>query len=300
MDILITGSSGFLGQYIKTLHQKRGDNLFTIGRSQENDAIIDLTMSEVDLKGKNFNLVIHACGKAHVVPKTENEKSEFYSINVIGTLNLLKSLEGNSKLPKYFIFISTIAVYGLVAGKQIDENFQLNAKDPYGHSKILAERIICEWCNKNNVILTILRLPLVIGINPTGNLKKMIDGIKKGYYMNIDGGKAQKSMVLAEDVANFMPVVMYLGGIYNLTDGQHPNFFNLSKHIANNLGKKKIPNVSKYFAFVLSKFGDIIGANFPINSDKFIKIISDLTFDDSKARSIGWKSTSVLKDFNVL
>lgn len=301
MNILLTGSSGFLGQYIKALYLKRDDNLFTIGRSKENNSIIDLSKSIVGLDRRNFDIVIHSAGKAHIVPKTEKEKLEFYSINVRGSENLLKSLELSNTLPKYFIFISTIAVYGLVTGKQISENTPLNAKDSYGYSKILAEQLIHEWCDRNNVLLTILRLPLVIGKNPVGNLKKMIDGIRQGFYVNIDGGIASKSMVLAEDVANFIPNVYNVGGIYNLTDGEHPTLLNISKHIADSLGKKHPYNIPKYFAFFLSKIGNLIGDRFPINSDKLLKITSDLTFDDSKARTVAnWNSTPVLEDFKIL
>ena len=39
-----------------------------------------------------------------------------------------------------------------VEGKNINENFPLLANDPYGKSKIEAEKLVSEWCNKQNVI----------------------------------------------------------------------------------------------------------------------------------------------------
>jgi hypothetical protein len=41
-----------------------------------------------------------------------------------------------------------------------------------------------------------LVLPLLVGENPRGNLGVMMRAIDKGYYFNIGGGKARKSMVL--------------------------------------------------------------------------------------------------------
>ena len=299
--VLITGSSGFLGRYILNTFIKFGDELKTVGRKSTNDFQWDLSENTIDLTSTIYDIVVHCAGKAHMTPNSEEEKEEFYNINVRGTENLLKSLNDLKIKPKAFVFISSVAVYGLVSGNLINEESSLKATDSYGHTKIIAEKIIQLWCKENKVICSILRLPLIAGSFPLGNLKKMINGIRRGYYVNIDGGKAKKSMVLAEDVANFIPIVSYLGGIYNLTDGQHPNFSNLSKHIADNLGKRHPYNIPKYFAFILSKIGDLIGNKFPINSDKLLKITSDLTFDDSKARRLAnWNSTPVLDGFKVL
>lgn len=300
-NILLTGASGFLGQYVKFAFEKKGDVVYTLGRNQIDNFKLDLADGIINFENENFEVIVHCAGKAHSVPKTQPEKLEFYNINVNGTKKLLKSLESLKIVPKSFVFISSVSVYGLISGNLIKENAPLNAIDPYGDSKIHAENIVQQWCEQHKVICTILRLPLVIGINSSGNLKTMINGLKNGYYFNIDGGTACKSMVLAEDVAKFIPIVAKIGGTYNLTDGQHPNFFNLSNRIADNLGKRHPYNIPKYIAFILSKIGDLIGNRFPINSDKFLKITSDLTFDDSKAKILtNWNPTPVLDNFKVI
>ena len=72
---------------------------------------------------------------------------------------------------------------------------------PYADSKIQAEELLREWGKLNNVNMLILRLPLLVGENPPGNLGSMIRAIKKGYYFRIGDGSARRSMVLAEDIA---------------------------------------------------------------------------------------------------
>ncbi|RYE11955.1 MAG: NAD-dependent epimerase/dehydratase family protein, partial [Rickettsiales bacterium] len=191
-------------------------------------------------------------------------------------------------------------VYGKDTGTCIGENTSLLAKDPYGESKILAEKLIQNWCLKNSVICTILRLPLLAGSNPPGNLALMIKGIKLGYYCNIAGGKAQKSIVLAEDVAKIIPIVANIGGVYNLTDRYHPTFLELSELIAQQLGKSKPLNIPQWIANLMAKVGDLLSSKAPINSKKLSKITSDLTFDDSKAvAAFGWNPTPVLNGFKI-
>lgn len=300
-QILLTGASGFLG---KIILNKLKDNypIVTLGRAKasENHIFFDLkTQCKNSHFNEKFDIIIHCAGKAHSIPKNNNEKSEFYEVNQNGTLNLLKFINTFEVMPKAFIFMSTVAVYGLYSGKDISEDTPLNSTDAYGRSKILAEKLVTDWCNSNNVICTIIRLPLLIGDNPVGNLSKMIEGIKRGYYVNIDGGKARKSMVMAEDVATFIPAISKIGGIYNLTDGYHPSFFELSNYIANKLGKKNPINITKKIIFILAKFGDIFGNFSPINTLKFNKITSELTFNDSKAREkANWNPSKVLKSFN--
>jgi nucleoside-diphosphate-sugar epimerase len=296
MKILLTGSTGFLGsniyRFLSTNHQ-----VATLSRKNA-DYNYNIEL-EIPILDKQFDLVIHCAGKAHSTPTNDFEIASFYKTNIDGIVNILHSLS-NSDTLKYFVFISSVSVYGLIEGESINETNPLLAKDPYGKSKIEAEQIVKNWCNEHNIISTILRLPLVVGDSPPGNLGSMIKGIKNGYYFNIAGGGAKKSMVLANDITHFILNAAEKGGIYNLTDGHHPSFNILSKHIAIQMGKTFVPNLPKFIAIILAKIGDLLDNNFPINSEKLSKITSTLTFDDSKARAtFGWDPTPVVQGFKL-
>ena len=292
--ILITGSSGFLGKHLVPMLSITNE-LYTLSRVNSNYSV-DLS-KDVPILNEKYDTVIHAAGFAH---KINNEsKNIFIDINVTGTLNLLRGLE-ISVVPSKFVFISSVSVYGLVSGYNIDESSELLAKDPYGLSKIEAEKIILDWCNNNNVICTILRLPLIAGIDPPGNLGLMINSIKKGFYFNIENGKSKKSMVLANDVAKYILIAAEVGGVYNLTDGHHPSFYELSNYISKQLKKKPPKNLNYLVIKFIALIGDLFGSNALINSIKLRKITSNLTFDDTKAREIFlWNPTPILKDFKI-
>ena len=295
MRVLITGTSGFLGKIIKNeLSKNEVCDLNRFSGFYQFD--LSKNIPRLD---KQFDLVIHVAGLAHSVPKTEEQIKQFYKVNVSGTLNLLNGLD-RSYLPKMFVYISSVAVYGETNAELINEECALKAIDPYGKSKIDAEELVLNWCETNNIVCTILRLPLLVGSNPPGNLGDMIKGIKRGYYFNIGGGFAKKSMVLASDIAKFLLMAADVGGIYNLTDGYHPSFFELSSNISKQLGKSTPMNLPISIASLLAVAGDFLGNTSPLNSLKLRKITSDLTFDDSKARkAFGWKPTSVLKGFKI-
>ena len=296
MQILITGANGFLGRFIKTSFKTK-DSVICLGISQNNNIICDLSVGIPEIPC--VDMVIHAAGKAHIVPRTEAEKAMFFKVNVDGTQNLLKGLDNTSCLKK-FIFISSVSVYGLFEGKLINEKTPLNATDPYGRSKIAAEKLVTEWCAVRNISCYILRLPLVAGKNAPGNLGAMINGIKNGRYLSIGKANANKSMVLASDVAQLISSIEGESGIYNLTDGYHPAFNELEKKIATFYKKPPPLSLPLWVAKIMGVMGGVLGKFSPINSNKIKKITSTLTFDDTLARAqLNWNPQTVLANWDI-
>lgn len=295
--LLFTGASGFLGYNIRPILEKTYD-VHTIGLTDDDDIKFNLA-KEVPPINTHYDVVLHAAGKAHTVPKTEVEKQVFYDVNYQGTVNLCKALE-NAGIPKALIFISTVAVYGCEFGELIDESHPLEGDSPYAKSKIMAEEYLTKWCLDHQVRLGILRPSLLAGKNAPGNLGAMVNGIKKGYYMNIAGGKVVKSILMAEDIARLVPIVAEKGGVYNVCDTRQPSFGEISMSVAKQLGKGKPLNIPYWLAWCLAKVGDLLGSKAPINSYKLEKMTKSLTFSNEKAKhELGWEPLDVLENYKI-
>ena len=295
--LLFTGASGFLGYNIRPILEK-SYVVHTIGLTDDDDIKFNLA-KEVPPINTHYDVVLHAAGKAHVVPKTEAEKQVFYDVNYQGTVNLCKALE-NAGIPKAFIFISTVAVYGCEFGELIDEYHPLNGDSPYAKSKIMAEEYLTKWCLDHQVRLGILRPSLLAGKNAPGNLGAMVKGIKKGYYMNIAGGKVVKSILMAEDIARLVPLLEEKGGVYNVCDTRQPSFGEISMSVAKQLGKGKPLDIPYWLAWCLAKVGDLLGSKAPINSYKLEKMTKSLTFSNEKAKhELGWEPLDVLENYKI-
>lgn len=292
-NILLTGGTGFLGSYISQELRAQNYDVTTLGRSERNDIKCDLS-GTIPSKIGQPDMVIHSAGKAHSVPRSPEEAGAFYSVNERGTLNLLKGLDGTKHIPNTLVFISSVAVYGLEEGQMINENHPCLADSAYGKSKLEAEKILINWCHDRGVRLTILRLPLLVGKNPPGNLGAMIKWMKRGLYFGIGKGASKKSMVLASDVARFIPRIAAFGGTYNLTDGYHPSVCELENAMANWLGIRKPVRIPDPLINGLAKIGDKLGAVFPLNVDKYKKLTSTLTFSDKLVREKGWNPRTVI------
>ncbi|MDP5060841.1 MAG: NAD-dependent epimerase/dehydratase family protein [Maribacter sp.] len=300
MKVLITGGNGFLGRYFVNHWKAKGHEVLTLGRGKNSDIKCDIK-AEVPKINQEIDYVIHIAGKAHSIPKTKADEDDFYNVNVNGTSNLLGGLE--NKNIKGFMFISSVAVYGATAGKGITEEATLNATDSYGKTKIEAENKIIAWGLKNQVITSIIRPPLIIGQNAPGNLGRMIIGIEKGRFFNIANGKAKRSVVLAEDIAQFSTELINLSGIYNLTDGKDASFEELSSVITKAKNKSKVKNMPLWLARNIAMLGDfaekILKKEAPFSTKKLKQMTTDLTFSSKKANAIGWKPKRVVENVDL-
>lgn len=295
--LLFTGASGFVGKYNLSYLNKLYD-VKTIGLAVEDHYQHNIALN-IPIFSEKFDIVLHAAGKAHSVPTTEMENQVFFDVNLKGTKNLCVALE-QSGIPKSFIFISSVAVYGLDTGENITEDYPLKGNTAYALSKIQAEEFLTQWCKKHDVVLSILRPSLIAGPQPPGNLGAMIKGIKSGRYLSIAGGKARKSILMVQDIAKLIPLLTEKGGTYNVCDSQHPTFREIEKTIARQLGKTMPINIPYFFAKIMAIIGDQLGDGFPINSDKLSKITKSLTFSNEKARNdLNWEPLNVIENFNI-
>lgn len=296
-ELLFSGATGFLGHNVKPILNETY-HITTIGITDEDDINTNLA-SEVPNLTKKYDVVLHAAGKAHIYPKTEAEIKAFYDVNYEGTVNLCKALE-KVGLPKSFIFISTLDVYGLAVGEGIDETYPKNPKTHYAISKLQAEEYLIKWAEEKGVILGILRPSLMVGPNPPGNLKAMINGIKKGYYVNIAGGHTRKSLMMIHDIAHLVRKIENVGGIYNVCDNHHPSYSELSACISKQLGKKHNSlSIPYWMAWCLAKVGDLTGV-LPIDSHRLEQLTKSNTYSNEKAKNaLNWEPMDVLENFKI-
>lgn len=310
MNILLTGASGFLGSrihahltpdhYVRTLGRTPLDQPLTGG----SHVVCDLAQDVPRLPNEAVDLVVHAAGKAHSVPRSADELADYERVNVRGTARLLTALERLPALPNALVHISTVLVYGRLEGHLLDETIPLGARDAYGQSKVGAEAAVRAWAARTGVCTTILRLPLVVAEQPNGNVAALMNAIRRGYYVRIGTGAARRSMVRADDVAELVRRAAGVGGTFHLTDGCHPSVRELEDAIARRVGRRMIPSVSLPVAKAVATVGDGLnavtgrigsGRRFPLDSITLQKLTGSLTFSDEAARrQLNWRPRPVL------
>lgn len=298
MTLLFTGASGFLGRNTLPKLREVYGSVTTLGLSDADDVSVDLARQTPALP-ESYDVVVHAAGLAHVVPGSPEDEQAFFDVNYQGTVNLCRGLE-KSGVPKSFVFISTVAVYGCDEGEEISEDHPLLGTTPYAKSNIMAEKFLSFWCAEHGVTLTILRPALMAGHDAPGNLGAMVRGLRKGFYFNISGGRARKSLLMAEDIAAIVPLVSPTGGIYNVCDSYHPTYGEIASGMARQLGVPQPKSIPYPLARCVAALGDLLGPKAPLTTPRLRKLTRTLTFSNAKIRArFPWSPLPVLENYRV-
>ena len=291
MKVALTGHTGFLGSYLKSVLLRRGIDVLGLGRGAASDWHFDLGSSVNDFpRGKGseeegpIDLVIHAAGLAHRVPKTEAEKQQFFDINVEGTRRLLRALKDSVNVPKQFVFISTIAVYGepMDAGICVppypsEADLEQLDLTPYGLSKWKAEQLVQDWCRQEGVEVFIWRLPLIVGENAPGNLGAMEKAIRKGYYFRIGNSYARMRHYVNLEELGLRVLDLLEGkdadsGTFNVISGEK-SYGAFEDEFALKYGKK-VRKIPVWMVRMAAKVGDVV-PGFPLNSYRLKKLLGE-------------------------
>ena len=197
--ILISGGNGYIGSYLKNYAIINDYEVFTIGKSSSNDYQVDLSKDSIFLT-ENFDLIIHTAGIIHDSKHANQIVPSLFLEDLNISLNFLKSI---TKIEyKKIIFLSSIAVYGLDEGINININTTAKPKSGYGLVKLACERLLSSTIESSRLL--ILRLPLVIGNNPKGNLKKLTNALESGYMILPKHNKSTKSVIYLEDLIHII------------------------------------------------------------------------------------------------
>lgn len=233
-----------LGRYVAKEFSE--DSVKSLGRSEGNDFVCDITKDMPDFKGNSFETVIHCAG-------TESDTNAD-SLNFDGTRRLLESLSKNP--PRYFVFVSSYQVYSTDAGENIDEEANTWAVTTAGKSKARAEELLRNWAEEKDVTLTIIRPARMFGNGVSGDTLKLFNDALSGRYIHIRGNDARISLVTAYDVARAIQKVYKKGGLYNAADGCNPRFIEMVEAMTANAGSmKRMTHLPANWAEWIWRFG---------------------------------------------
>jgi nucleoside-diphosphate-sugar epimerase len=288
--VLVVGGTGFIGRAIAKAQRAEGVDVTTLGRRDSADIQADLTRSVPRLEG--FDRVVVAFGLAHT--RDAAALKRMTDVNVGGTRALLDALSP----PREIALISSVSVYGASAGIDLDEGTPRRATEPYGVSRREVEDVVTAWCSAHGVRLGVARLPLVAGDFAPGNFGAMLSAMRARRYVGVGRGEARRSMVWVDDVANVITQLASRGGVYHLTDGDHPSFRELERAIATSLGVAAPRHLPRSVARIVAECGEVAiraGLQFPFDRRAFASMTSTLTFSDAAARhALGWSPTRVV------
>ena len=203
-NILITGGTGFIGSHITIELIKKGYSVVLLDsliNSSENiidkikfivkNELVDFASSIEFIKGdirdkikldeifikyerlnKPIEAVIH-CAGLKSVSESIYTPYEYWDVNVVGTLNLLKIMEKFNC--KKIVFSSSATIYGDSKDNLIKEDNSISPVNTYGSTKAAVEEILKNFFEKKDAFysIAILRYFNPIGAHPSGYIGEL-------------------------------------------------------------------------------------------------------------------------------
>jgi nucleoside-diphosphate-sugar epimerase len=209
MRIFLTGGSGFIGSRLAPLaaqeghtvtvvtpintptEQARCDALTKAGIKVVIAPLEDSAVVARELQGQDA--VIHLAAAQH---EAEQPESYFHRINVDGTRSLL-DLAAKAGVRR-FVHGSTIGVYGSAANGSLDEDSPLAPDNPYGRTKMAAEKAVREFVSPME--WSIIRISETYGPGDM-RLLKLFKGVKKGRFPIIGDAENLHQVIYVDDLS---------------------------------------------------------------------------------------------------
>lgn len=134
MEVLVTGSRGFIGSHTLSALLEKGDSVRTFDIANNEDIRNEALVHK---KVKGVDGVIHL-GALAEVPYSFEHPAEVADVNITGMINILEACRRYDV--KRFVFASSSSVYGEPETLPVPEDHSLNPVTPYGLSKLVGEQ----------------------------------------------------------------------------------------------------------------------------------------------------------------
>ncbi|MBI6552126.1 SDR family oxidoreductase [Pseudomonas sp. LY-1] len=251
MQILLTGASGFVGRGLVPPLLARRHNITAAMRNL--NAEFDLHIDQVQISGLSADqkwqpllagkdLVIHLAARVHVMSDNSADPLvEYRRVNVDGTLHLARQAADAGV--KRFIFISSIKVNGesTTGGMAYTADGPTAPTDPYGISKMEAERGLRALADETGMEVVIIRPVLVYGPGVQANFLSMMRWLHKGLPLPLGAIDNQRSLVALDNLVDLIVTCVEHSAAANQTflvsDGEDLSTTTLLRRMAKAIGK---------------------------------------------------------------
>ncbi|HEX7050659.1 MAG TPA: NAD-dependent epimerase/dehydratase family protein [Longimicrobiales bacterium] len=301
-SVLVTGATGFIGRHLCSRLVGEGWHVRGLvrppgtspGPGIERAVAADLSdRRAIGAAMRGVDAVIHLAARVHVMRDAASDPlAAFRRVNVEGTRTLLA--EASAAGVTRFVFASSVKAMGEGGDTVWTEAAPAMPTDPYGISKLEAERVVTDFADRTGLHATILRLPLVYGPGMKGNLVRLFHLVHRGVPIPLGRVQNRRSMAYVGNVVGAILSVLRTPAaareLFLVSDGEDLSTPELIRAIGYVLGKPPrlwpVPLRLIEAAGIVGDAAARIWRGFPLTSAELRRLTGSLAVDSSKLRRV--------------
>lgn len=144
--VLLTGAQGFTGRVMSSCLSASGKSVLPLQSDLTDKAALREELSEY-----RPDWVVHLAALSFV---GDTNLEAFYRVNVIGTLNLLETLDELGQTPARVLIASSANIYGIPPVAVVDEHVLPAPLNHYACSKLAMEYMVRPWFERFPIVIT--------------------------------------------------------------------------------------------------------------------------------------------------
>lgn len=197
--VLITGKSGYVSNKVKEWLE--ADTTY----AAELSSIKDVDLSSMDFSA--FDVIFHPAG---IVPNGSQSDDFVYKVNRDMTFQLAQKAKADGV--KQFIFLSTMAVYGINPGVRngkgiVTSTTECSPNSCYGKSKYEAE-ILLNSLHDDNFKITIIRAPSIYGPDNLAYFQQYVYLLGRLFIQPLAFTNCKRSAIYIDNLSELIRLVI--------------------------------------------------------------------------------------------